>query len=69
MKSTWPYIDLNAMSVVRGPNRGDTPGGFTVLTRGMANGNDYESGFVRIVTFDQGKCSLRKETLTGLILV
>jgi hypothetical protein len=64
----WPYIDLSTISAVCGSNRSNTPCGFTVLARRMADGNDYESCFVGIITLNQGERSLRKQTLAGLIL-
>lgn len=56
------------MSVVCGLDQRDVPGGFTVLTWRVSEGDDYKSGFVRIVTLDQSKYSLREQTLARLIL-
>jgi len=64
----WPYTDLHVMSVVRITDGDSTPGSFAVLTGGVADGNDHKRGFVSIITFHQGECSLCEQTLAGLVL-
>lgn len=56
------------MSAVCGLDKYNIPSSFTAFTRGMADGNDYKCAFVRIITFNQGKCPLREQTLAGLVL-
>lgn len=56
------------MSAVHRPNQGIIPGSFTVLTGRVTDGNDHKSGFVGVVTFNQGKCTLCEQTLARLIL-
>lgn len=65
----WPYMDLDVMSVVFGPNENNVPGSFTILAGGMADSDDHKGGLVGIITLDQGKRSLREQTLAGLILI
>ena len=61
-------MDLDIMSVVRGPDEDGVPCGFTVFAWGMADGDDHKSSLVCIITLDQGKRSLCEQTLAGLVL-
>jgi len=63
-----PYMDLDLVSVIRGPDENTLPGSFPVLARWMADGDDHKCGLVRIITLDQGKRSLCKQSLARLVL-
>ena len=56
------------MSVIRGSDGDNLPGSFAVLAGGVADGDDHKGGFIGIITFDQGKCSLCEQTLARLVL-
>lgn len=61
-------MDLDLMSVVRGLGGNSLPRRFAVLTWRMPDGDDHKGGLIGIVALDQGKRSLCKQTLTGLVL-
>lgn len=61
-------MDLGVVSVARGPNNDSMPCSFAVFARRVADGDDHKCCFIGVVTLDQGKCSLHKQTLTGLVL-
>lgn len=61
-------MDLGGVSVARGRNSDSIPCRFTVFAWGMADGDDHKCGFIGVITLDQGKCALRKQSLTGLVL-
>ena len=63
-----PYTDLHVMSVIRGSNEDSIPRSFTVLAGRMADGDDHKGGLISIITFNQGKCTLREQTLARLVL-
>lgn len=61
-------MDLDLVSVVRGPDKNTLPGSFPVLTWWVANGNDHKRRLIRIITLDQGKRPLCKQSLARLVL-
>lgn len=56
------------MSVVRGSDEDNVPGGFAVLAGRMSDSDDNKGGFVCIVTFDQSECALCEQALAWLVL-